>query len=300
MQTKAIVEGALLTGITVILVFLGSILPFIGIIAPLPLIILSVRWETKVSIMSSLLVAVILGILMNPMMLVISLLSTGLIGVSMGAAFEEDFSPKAIVMVGTIATVVSLLLILAVNTYILDIDIFKEIEGIFDLSSDIYKQLGVSEQYMTQFNQIFSQLINLIKVVFPALFLLVGLFTAVINYYFSVKILDRIGYNYKFFFSLRKLRYSKYLAVIYILFRLLLSLSKEEILIVFIQNSLIIINFMILFEGLAVVYSYFVKKKVKNSLIILIVIFFLPFVSQIFFIIGFFDLWIDFRKLDKS
>ncbi|AGB42478.1 putative membrane protein [Halobacteroides halobius DSM 5150] len=293
MKTKALVEGALLAGLTVIMTILGFFLPlgsFILLITPLPLIVLAARWSSKLSIMASLVNAILLMILINPSLLLLSIFYTGLIGVSMGAAFEEEFSAKLILAVGSIAVIVSFIVSLFVGTYIFNIDILKQLEAGFDLGIGVYQQLGISGETVKELG---AQIVTLIKETYPALFLSSGVLVAIVNYYFSAKVLNRFSeYSYPPLLSLEKMRLSKYIAFLYIL-----SIIFNQQIVW--KNIYIIANFLVLLEGVAVIYYYILEGRINKLIIILAIIFF-PITMQMLLFVGLADILFDFRRLSKE
>ncbi|OCL28467.1 hypothetical protein U472_00850 [Orenia metallireducens] len=301
MQNKVIIDSILFAMITVIIIVLGSFLPFVGILAPLPLVILAVRKGSKSSIISSLFVALILAALVNPLTSLIFIFTIGFIGVAMGAAFEEEFSSKVIILVGTLSSFLSLIIILVLFTYSLDIDIIYEFKEVLQSSSGIYQELGLPEEYSIHADEIITQIINFLKVTYPSFFMCAAIVNSVINYYFSSLILNRLGYKYKLQFSFRKLRFSKFLAIIYILSIIFLENIIGE-------NVFIVLTFLLFIEGLSVIYYLFSFKNNRTSgmlfIIVSITFLFIPivnvFISLIILLIGFLDIWIDFRKLHKS
>jgi len=294
-QSKIIIESVLFAMITVMLVVLGLFLPFLGIIAPVPLIILAVRRESKFSIIASILAAFILFIFIDPLISLVFILTIGFVGVVMGAAFEEGFSSRIIIVIGIITSFISILLILATLTYILNIDIFTESKNILQLSSEFYQQFGLSEEGLFNIDQVINQTINFLKETYLAFSFCIAIINSVFNYYFSSLTLNKLGYDYKPDFSFRSLRFSRILAIIYIISIILFNNIIGK-------NIFVIITFLLFMEGLSVLYYYFLKFRNRRliALILLTIFFFTPMINYLSLLIGFLDIWIDFRKLHKS
>ncbi|PRX31829.1 uncharacterized protein YybS (DUF2232 family) [Orenia metallireducens] len=295
MKSKIIIEIILFAMITVMLVVLGLFLPFLGIIAPVPLIILAVRRESKFTIIASILAAFILFILVDPVVSLVFILTIGFMGVVMGAAFEEKFSSKIIIVIGIITSFISILLILSVLTYILNIDIFAELKGILKLSSDLYQEFGLSEEGFFNINQVINQTINFLKDTYLAFSFCIAIINSLFNYYFSSLTLKKLGYDYKVEFSFRAIRFSRILSIIYILSIIFFNN-------ILVKNICVIITFLLFMEGLSVLYYYFLKFRNQRliALILLTIFFFMPMINYLSLLIGFLDIWIDFRKLHKS
>nr|WP_282580130.1 DUF2232 domain-containing protein [Natroniella sulfidigena] len=298
MKTKAVVEGAILTAVTVMLAILGIYLPILGsllfLLTPVPLIILIVRCGSKVGITASLATAIILGLLINPMMFLIVILNTGLIGISMGAAFEERFSSVVILVVGVVAGAFSLLLSLGISIYILEVDVVAQLDHSLQLSLELYRQFGLPTEVILQAEELFKEVIELIKATYPALFLTAGVIISSVNYYFSYTILDRLDLQLPAKFSVREIKFPKIMIVIYII-----SIIFNHSIIW--QNIYVITTFLLLLEGVAVCYYYFMQWGLNQGLAMGLIFFliFFPLFNPALLLIGILDLWFDFRNLDK-
>ncbi len=298
-----VINNVILTIIvTVLLVLIGVYLPFLNLIAPVPLIILTAKRGSKFSLIAALVSAVLLWMVAGSLIALIFIIITGFLGISIGAAFEDGFSPKHTMIVGTIVNFISIVLLLVILIYIFNIDLMQDITEEISINSkeildSIVSEGENSEELTNNINAIVSEAVlfmqNFIRVTYPSFILCVSIINSTIVYYFSVLLLNSFGEEYKQAFSFRRLKFSKLLAVIYVI-----NLFFLEYIIA--KNLFILGSFLILIEGLAVIY-YFVKEKInKNSILILIILlFFTPILNYLLLFIGFLDIWINFRKLDK-
>ncbi|WP_408955327.1 DUF2232 domain-containing protein [Natroniella sp. ANB-PHB2] len=298
MKTKAVVEGAILTAVTVILTILAIYLPMIGsflfLLTPVPLIILTVRCGGKPAIIASLVTAIILAFLINPMMFLVVILNIGLIGISMGAAFEERFSSVTILLIGVIAGAFSMLLSLAISVYILEVDIVVQLEESLQLSLDLYREIGLPAEVILHSEQLFEQVLELIKTTYPAIFLSVGALIAGINYYFSYTIMSRLDIQLPAKFSVQEIKFPKIIVIFYVISIIFNHLAVW-------QNIYVIATFLLLLEGVAVAYYYFLQWNLNQGLAVFLIftLVFFPLFNPILLLIGILDLWFDFRNLDK-
>ncbi|GAB6099637.1 hypothetical protein JCM16358_15160 [Halanaerocella petrolearia] len=293
METKALVEGALLAGITVVMTVLGLYLPlgsFLLILTPLPLIVLAARRNSNWSIIASIVNTIILMMLANPSLIFLTIFYTGLVGVFMGAAFEEKFSAGLILTVGTIGVIISFTVSLLIGSYIFNIDLLGQVKEAFELGANIYSELGISNQAL---KEVTTQVINLLKQTYPVLLLCSSLLVAIVNYYFSVKVLNRFSeFDYPPLFLLEEIKLPKAILIIYFLAA---YFSQQLIW----MNIYILTTFMLLLEGVAVAYYYLLAGKL-NKLMIIIGILFFPLTTQALFLVGLADILFDFRTLNKG
>ncbi|SJZ80831.1 YybS family protein [Selenihalanaerobacter shriftii] len=292
-ETKALVEGALFSAITVVLSLFGFYLPppfgiAIILTLPVPIIILGVRQGSKTSILSTIISAIILGIIVNPFMVLIVLLSFGLTGVVLGAAFEENFSPFKIIAVSIVTSILSTILIIGVNLYFLDFDVTNA----FNTALEQYKQLGLDQATMKQLETIINDMQKMFKIFFPSIILAASSVKGLINYYIALPVLNRLGYDFDTPTPFARWRLPKYIILGYILGILLISNS-------FGKNIYFIFNFVYLIQGLAVAAHYLKRLNISNVVqkVILFILAIIP-INQILAFVGILDQWFDFRKLE--
>lgn len=291
MDTRALLEGALLVSLSIVMTAISLVFPFLGnivlLLTPLPYIVLAVRWNSQVSILASIVTTIILIFLLGPEFMLLSLFFSGLIGVAMGAAFEEEFSPQVVIVIGTVAVLVSFALNLAITIYMFEIDILQQLTSSLNFSGQIYNQLGISQGTV---DQIVGELFNLIKNTYLVLFLCGGLLTSSLNYYFSVKVLAKIGdFDYPGLDFLQSFKLPRIIVIIY-----LVSFFFSGVVW---QNIYILGTFLLMSEG-GLVVIYF-QDKINNFLLLLGVLF-LPVLLQVLLFVGLADVWFDFRKLEKE
>ncbi|GAB6137170.1 DUF2232 domain-containing protein [Halanaerobaculum tunisiense] len=292
MQTRALIEGALLAGFTAVMTILGLYFPLgslLLLITPLPLIILAARWNSRLSIIASVVNAIILILFINPALLFLTVFYTGLVGVAIGAAFEEGFSPKLILTVGTIAVVISLVINLLVVTYMLEIDIVQQIKSVLDLVAKFYQEIDISEEVLATIKK---QFLTLLTTTYPTLFLCSGLLVATSNYYLSSKVLNRFAeFDYPPLFSLEEVKLPRFTLLFYFF---AVYFNQHFIW----MNIYVLVSFLLSVEGLAVAYYYFLANKL-NRLTILVGVIFFPLTIQLLFLVGLADVIFDFRGLNQ-
>ena len=293
MKTKEVVEGALLTALVTVIIIIGIFLPFLGnillMLSPLPVIVAVTRWNSNLGIIISLLSGVILFILVNPGLLLFTIFYTGLLGVTLGAAFDEPFPPKIILGIGTLAAASSFLLSFLVVKHILNINITAQLIEQINLVTQSYQELGLSAEMA---NQVSEELINTLKNTFPTLMLCSGLLIASVNYYFGLNLLSRLEFDYPYKLEIKKFKLSKLVIIPY-----LLTLFFNTNL--FFENLYILLIFLFSLEGLAVAYYFYATKKLSKWYLIVGLLFF-PLLVNLLFVLGIIDLWFDFRNLDDA
>jgi uncharacterized protein YybS (DUF2232 family) len=292
-EKTPIKETILFTLILGALTLLGFVIPVIGniglMLTPLPLIVLAVRRSSNLSIIVSVISALSLAFLVHPVFLLFVVFFSGLVGISMGAAFEEKFSPKLILLIGSLAAFSSFVINLGVSTYILDFEVLTELSGALEEAIGTYQELGLSAEVT---NQLITEVVDLIETTYLTLFLSVGMVIGGLNYYFAAKLINREqGYDYPPLFFLVKFKLPRLVGLLFVI-SLFFSGGLG-------QNVNILVTFLLVVEGGAVVYHYF-KEKRLNKLVLAAGILFFPLAVQILLFLGFADVWFDFRQLKTT
>ena len=163
-----------------------------------------------------------------------------------------------------------------------------------NLTAEIYKEMGMEKDQIKILNEAFVA-------VLPGMFLVSYLTTLWLNILIIRNLLVRKGITLKSMVQLNCYRAPEYLVWGVILLGLALMLPNETARAVSI-NCLIVLMLVYFFQGIAVVSFFFTKK---NSPIFLRVVCYSLIAVQLYVLImviglGFFDNWLNFRKLDTA
>ncbi len=162
----------------------------------------------------------------------------------------------------------------------------------FDLTSALYSDMGIEKEQIDTLNAAFL-------IVMPGMFIVSYMTTVWLNILIIKRLLARIGIHLKNMADLNRFRAPHMLVWAVIGLGVLLALPVGPVKYVAI-NCLIILMLIYFFQGIAVISFYFQKKESPTFLkvfcygLIAVQIYFLILVVGL----GFFDNWINFRKLD--
>ena len=162
------------------------------------------------------------------------------------------------------------------------------------LTSELYRDMGIEQSQIDALNEAFV-------VVMPGLFIVSYMTTVWLNMLLIKRLLARIGIQLKNLAALNRFRAPDRLVWAVIGFGVLLALPVGSVKYVGI-NCLIILMLIYFFQGIAVISFYFQKKESPTFLkvvcygLIAVQIYFLILVIGL----GFFDSWINFRKLETQ
>jgi len=308
--TKSIVEGAFLAAITAVLFIISIYIPLLGtlvsFLCPLPIIILCLRHSVKFAIISTFISGILVTILAGPLQGLMVLLGFGILGLTLGFSIKKELSLTDIVIVGSIASLVSKGLILLIGFWILDLNTvlfdIEELDKIITQSLNFYSNMGLSPEQLVLMKESLTQTIDIVRMAFPGMIILASIFDTILNYWVARIILRRFGYKLANFTSFSNWRAPKSFFWSYLLGMVLIILGttyKLPLLNKIGINVQVFFAVVFLIYGLSLTGFILERFKIKNFLkwVIYILVCFQPFLSQIVTWAAMLDIWIDFRRL---
>ncbi len=312
-KTRSMVETALLTAITVIFSFAGLYIPFFGIVItliwPVPIVILVTRhglsWGVMATIVSGLLVMMFSG----PLAAITIVGSFGLIGIALGYALKRDETPGKVLFAGTAASFISKVLVIALTMAIIGMNPIQEqlkiMEQTMRSSMDFYHLMGIKANDLAMMEKTLETLMEQMRLIVPASFMIGGLFDGALNYVVAKVILKKLGHPLKQIAPFASWQLSRgaagSLAAALLIAYMGLKSGGESWKIISINVQII---FFIIFaiQGLAVALFYmkrFYRSRIVQILLAAFVLF-NPLLSQLLSFLGMIDSFVDFRKLRVS
>ncbi len=201
---RAITESALLAALTVLLMFAGNFLPVIGfflvLIWPIPIMLVVIRHGLKYGIMAIAVTialgATFLGILQA---VLTGVTVVGFIGVALGVGLRLDWDAPTLIGAASCAVALSFLIIVLLAGPLMGINIVEQIqtnvgEG-FEQALEIYVQRGLlGPEDAEQMQEQMQLTVELVNMMFPAIFLLSSAVYAVWTFLVTRLVLPRLGY----------------------------------------------------------------------------------------------------------
>jgi len=308
-STKAIVEGALLSAITVVLTFFSLYVPGLGLLAdlvlPVPTIILGMKHGLKISLLSVVVSGAVIAAFSGPIRAITSVLTFGLVGMGMGWALERKYSATKIFAVGTVASLVSnialfllSLAVMGINPLLEEIEIYRES---LNSVTEIYGRLGVSPETIQPTIEMYQSILELLPLLIPAMLILASLSSAFLSYSVSKMILGRLGYAMEDFPPFWQWRMPPYTLLLFLLGQICILLENywpTGILKQIGMNVQLIFTIAFFIQGLSVLAFYLARHNVSKvlRLFILLFAFSTPLLAQILLLVGMFDTAFNFRK----
>ncbi|MFW5896671.1 MAG: DUF2232 domain-containing protein, partial [Bacillota bacterium] len=200
-STRALAESALLAAITVLLMFLGAVLPLAGFIVvlvwPIPVMLVILRHGLRYGIMTVAVTVVLSTIFLGVIQAVLAGITiVGLIGVAFGLGIHRRWSASRLVGVGTAVIALSFLITLAVAGPLMGVDLIAQIREATLLSAemmaDTYASLGVDEG--RDITAEMEMAVEVMETVFPAMLMMSAFVYSIWTFGVTRLILPRMGY----------------------------------------------------------------------------------------------------------
>lgn len=301
----------IVTGIsTAILIFLISVfIPIIGFVAALfiPLPILYYRLKLGrtngliIAVMTSLVMVVLIGSLSIDVIFFAGLL---LIGFMLGELFELNLTIEQTTLIASGSVILSGIISLLIAGFLSGQGVLAIVSNYvaknLELTLVLYREMGMSEENILLISRSLDKIQQVLVTIIPALVSASTLFVAWVSILLAKPLLINRSLNYPDFGPLNQWKAPEYLVWGVIGCGLALFLPHTAIRVIGI-NGLLILMTVYFFQGIAIVSFYFDKKRLPRF--VRVFLYTLIALQQLILLVviglGFFDLWVNFRKLGK-
>ncbi|WP_196593334.1 YybS family protein [Pectinatus sottacetonis] len=197
-STRPLIEGAMLTAITVIMAITGTALPmffFLLYILPIPISINIFRHGLRWGFISIVVSSLITGSLFGFFPALSVLITTSFTSPALGIGFRH-FSPIKNLLIATATSIISVGILLSASSLIMDINIFSSLEATLTTATQtsikMYQAMGLSPADIQIQTQQIQNIVKLIMLSLPAGIILFAIFITLINFLLTHRLLKRI------------------------------------------------------------------------------------------------------------
>ena len=306
-MVKDIVTGVSITS----LIFLVSVfIPIIGFVAalfiPLPILFYRLKLGRTngliIAVLTSMIMVALIGSLSIDVIFFAGLL---LIGFMLGELFELNLSIEQTTLMASGSVVLSGVISLIISSFLSGEGVFAIVTHYvaknLELTLVLYQGMGMSEENIQLISQSLDKIQQVLVTIIPALISASTLFVAWISILLAKPVLVSRSLNYPDFGPLVLWKAPEYLVWGVIGCGLALFLPHTAIKVIGI-NGLLILMTVYFFQGIAIVSFYFDKKGLPRF--VRVFLYTLIALQQLVLLavigLGFFDLWVNFRRLGKQ
>ena len=313
LKSKSIVEGGILTGIIVLLMFISNIpgISLLGcLLVPIPVAILYIKNGLKMSILSIVVGFIFITLILGPIYGLTSIIIAGFIGIGLGIGVRSKKSGVYTLIYILIGTVISIVSTSVIYIYmIMNMTLNQFLLSIISQNKVVTKQMlkvATSQEMKDHINYIESMItIQNMQIALPIVVILISFISAVIIFIVSRNILIRLGFKFNNLISFTKWYIDpKFIAAIVVIALIGMELKKNGIPLG-IEVFIGALGSLALLFGLQTMslVAYFLVEKVKIAKGFVVVIIFFLLISGLIgyiFIIGLVDVFFDYRGLDED
>jgi uncharacterized protein YybS (DUF2232 family) len=299
-KAKAITEGAILITLFIILLLVRLYIPIIGGIATfalaIPFIVYTTRHPFKNALFFLFAAMVVTyissGVLGLPIVIVF-----GSIGLAMGYVYVNGKSAFSVLITGSIGFILGFLFLYGVSVVFLGIDLQEMLNKSYETAVEVIRDSG---QVADKQVELMLKSLEMVKYMIPSLIIISGVIMAIITQVIANQVLKRLRFKgIHTFPPFRDWRFPQSILWYYLLvvFLTLMSLEEGSMLSISVINAYMILEAIMVTQGLTLIFYFSYSKGWKKAIPILITV--VLFVTNLFFIVrflGIIDLGFDLRK----
>ncbi|MDA1591702.1 MULTISPECIES: YybS family protein [unclassified Bacillus cereus group] len=305
-NTKFITEGAALLAIYAMLLLISMYVPILGTVVtfalPLPFILLTIRYKISNAFVIFTAALFITVIVSQPMNLVKTTMF-GLIGIVLGHMYKKQKKPVGILMAGTLAYLIGIMLIYVASIKFFNIDLMKQMQNMFNES------MAQSEKIVTaagmpiskEQKELFAQFNDVLQTLFPSLLVMVSVCFSWITVMISGSVLRKLKHDVIPWPKFKDIQLPKSIVWYYVVFILLSTFIKVEptsYLHMVFSNLYVIFALLLVLQGLTFIAFLAHSKGFTKGVPIIsfIACMFIPMLFPLVTILGIIDLGISLRS----
>jgi uncharacterized protein YybS (DUF2232 family) len=323
-STKGIIEAALISVMISVIMIITGYIPIVSfligiMILPIPVAILYIRHNIKITITALFLSIVITSLMYNPVMAIYSAITYSFIGISLGYCVRENKKSSVTLLMLTIGSAISSILTLAFSLLFIEkisfmnfisrnLEFFKTgMASSLEQVKVMYIQNGITPEKLKVLDENFQMIksidVALVLAVIPTSIFIGALISAWLNYTVSRAILKKLNYKMQEALPFSRVYVNNIVGAVLIgIVCIGIILSSKKIVggNYILNSSQFLTQIIFMINGLAAS-TYFLREKRKFSkpvVMILLALTLLSPLSSIYFSIGLMEMAFDFRKLD--
>jgi uncharacterized protein YybS (DUF2232 family) len=197
--TRGLTEGAILAALAAIIASAGLVIPPVAIVmAPLPIMILAIRWGMRVAVLACVIAALALLQFTGPLNAVSAVAMFAPLGLALGWGVRRGLAAQGTILSGAVAFLLATLAMLGVATGVLHQDVLGEFITsqikAFQMAIGVQQRLGAPAADVKQMQQTIQMLPQFMHSAMPAALALGALLWSYMCYTLARKVFGRLGH----------------------------------------------------------------------------------------------------------
>lgn len=318
-RANTVVETGLIIAITLVIIIMTAYMPILldlgMFILPIPAVLIYIRHNFQLSLLSIILSALIASLIYNPIEALGTGVIYGLTALTLGYYLKnKKNSGITIVMVALAAALGKIVQFTIYAFLVTKIGIIKSLNLLVDqlkeslqYSKEIYIRINAPKEAVEYVDNVmkYVNLENLV-IILTVVFIIGGLLQSYISYLISQKILLRLNYTVKDIIPFSRIYMPNKIEALFIIIAcigiILNSKGINKFSYLFsLSNVLVLLT--VSLDGMAC-FAYVLKEKARMPKVVtfmmLIIISFIPIFSNLYFMLGLMDIIFNLRKLDPD
>jgi uncharacterized protein YybS (DUF2232 family) len=198
--TRGLTEGAVLAALTAVAAAAGLVIPFAGILlAPLPVMLLVIRWGLRTATLAAVVAALILLQVFGPLVALSVTVIFAPVGLALGWGVRRGLGAQLTVLVAAAAFLLSTFATLALTIFVLHQDVLgqlirSQVQAME--SAQVWAQrLGTPQAQIDEMRRAAAVMPQFLRTTFPVLVALGALVWAYLCYLLARSVLRRVGHD---------------------------------------------------------------------------------------------------------
>ncbi|GAB3053885.1 YybS family protein [Virgibacillus ainsalahensis] len=279
-QSKKITDGAMLTGIFMVLLLISAFVPVLNIFSmlllPVPFIIYAARYDWKPTLLMFAVATIITLALATVFSLPLAVLM-GLGGLMIGSAIHQNASAYETWARGTFGFIIGLLFAFVFTQFIFQVNWIAELERLFtesmQMSTELLKQFGAAGQ-AGEIQEIMQEYVSYLTELFPVMLAISAIVLAFISQWIAYKLINRIEKRNLYFPPFRKLQFPTALIWIYLaaLIFSFIEMDSSSIFYLAAENAMVLTGLLMAIQGFSFIFFYAHHKKMSKAIPVLSIV----------------------------
>ncbi|MBQ2114495.1 MAG: YybS family protein [Selenomonadales bacterium] len=303
-KARGVVEGGLLAASLATIALLSMYIPYVNLLWPLPIALVSARHGVRYGVMTAVAGALVVGLLVHMMTGLFLFLSGGLVGVALGECLRRGVSAGRTLSVSTFFALASNVLTIVLAMAVMQVDLAELNQQMQDgimQGIDMIVAMTDDEASRAQMVVLGESLMQLYKMMLPSVLLICSLITAVVNFVLARVVLARLGMETVSFGPFEMWRFPSWVLYLFVLSLVGLYWGDkwaDEMLITVSWNVQLTMSFVLFVQGAALL-RYIANRNVfvkKIWWLLIVIALFSQFFTTMMVVFGGIDMLINYRN----